>query len=85
MRSFASELLLFCSGFPVLHIPVQLQLVFRASRMAGARSGHLSTENFLGILVLKDPRILKEALSVPEFRPKLRDGRGHGETSYKEG
>lgn len=83
MRSFASEPLLFCPGFPVLHILVQL--VSHVSRMAGACSGRLNAENFLGILVLKDPRILKEALPVPEFRPKLRDERGHGETSYKEG
>lgn len=83
MRSFASEPLLFCSGFSVLQILVQL--VSCARRMAGACSMHFSAENFLGILVLKDPRILKEALPVPEFRPKLRDGRRHGEASYKEG
>lgn len=34
--------------------------------------------------MLKDPRVLKETLSVPEFRPKLGVGEGHGGAGYNE-
>lgn len=78
-------MLLFCPGFPVLHTAhLELQLVFcdkqagRGILRAPEYREALSFPEFPGnpgCLVLKDPKVLKEALPVPEFGTNLGVGK----------